>query len=368
MAVPDTLILAGGPGERRIALLADDEVLSFVIDRGDPAVGDVFLGRVLAKPPGGGATFVDIGAALPGYLPRSGDWHEGQALPVQVTAEARSDKGAVLTHRVALDTLPDWAQLKPPAKLLAPGHLARLLADYPAMERLLVDEPSLLPEARKLFPLAELQRGAWRDSGAADTLDLALGRIVPLTGGARLIIDEAAGATVIDVDAGGVNRDEANRLAMREIARQVRLRNVGGQIIMDPIAGDGSTYLQGLVDQLKTHLAADPVPTDVLGITKMRMIELVRTRRLPSLSDYFLAPPEPRRSAASLALEALQAILTEAEASPHRTLALVAAPAIIHYLQSRPNLIAETQTRLGRPLALEAQDGRTGFTITDRRS
>ena len=368
MAVPDTLILAGGPGERRIALLAGDEVLGFVIDRGDPAVGDVYLGRILAKPPGGAATFVDIGAVLPGYLPRTGDWHEGQALVVQVTAEARHDKGAVLTHRVAPEILPDLAHVKPPARLIAPGRLARLLADLPALRQVLVDEPSLLPEARKLFPAAELQRGIWRDSGAADALDLALGRLVPLAGGARLIIDEAAGATIIDVDAGGLNRDEANRLAMREIARQLRLRNIGGQIIIDPIPGEGSGYLQALIDPLKSHLAADPVPTDVLGITKMRMIELVRTRRLPSLSDYFLTSPQPQRSAASLALEALQAILAEADAAPHRTLALVAAPAIIHYLQSRPDLIAETQTRLGRPLALEAQDGELGFTITDKRS
>jgi len=367
MTVPDRLILAGGPGERRIAVLAGDEVLTFAIDRGDPAVGDVFLGRVLAKPPGGGATFVDIGAALPGYLPRSGDWHEGQALPVQVTAEARLDKGAVLTHRVAVETLPDLAGLKPPTKLIAPGRLARLLADFSAIGDLLVDEPSLLPEARKLFPAAELRRGVWRDSGAADTLDLALARIVPLAGGARLILDETAGATVIDIDAGGVPRDEANRLALREIARQIRLRNIGGQIILDPIPGEGQGYLQGLVDQLKSLLAEDPVPTDSLGVTKMRMIELVRTRRLPSLSDYFLAPPEPRRNAASLALEALQAILAEAAAAPHRTLTLVAAPALIHYLHSRPDLIAETQTRLGRPLALEVLDGTAGFSITDRK-
>lgn len=367
MAVPDTLILAGGPGERRIALLADDTVLSFVIDRGDPAVGDVFLGRILARP-GGGATFVDIGAALPGYLPRSGDWHEGQALPVQVTTEARLDKGAVLTHRVAPEILPDLAQLKPPAKLIAPGRLARLIADLPALRQVLVDEPSLLPEARKLFPIAELRSGIWRDSGAADALDLALSRVVPLAGTARLIIDEAAGATIIDIDAGGLDRDATNRLAMSEIARHLRLRNIGGQIIIDPIPGEGPGYLQGLVDELKAHLAADPVPTDVLGVSKMRMIELVRTRRLPSLSDYFLAAPQPQRSVASLALEALQAILAEAQAAPHRTLALVAAPAIIHHLQSRPDLIAETQMRLGRPLALEAQDGRSGFIITDKKS
>jgi len=363
MTSPDRLILAGGPGERRIALLAGDAVLGFAIDRGDPAVGDILLGRVLAKPPGGGATFVEIGAALPGYLPRPGDWHEGQALPVQVTAEARGGKGAVLTNRITRE-LPDVTRMKAPARLIAPSRLARLLADNPGVSELLVDEPSLLPEARKAFPGAELKRGIWRDSGAADALDLALSRIVPLPGGARLIIDESAAATLIDIDAGGAQRDAANRAAMDEIARQLRLRNIAGQIIVDPIAGGD---LQELVALLKTALAEDPIDTDVLGLTRMRMIELVRTRRQPSLSEYFLSAPQPQRSAASLALEALQAILAEAEAAPHRTLALVAAPAIIHYLQSRPDLIAETQTRLGRPLALDARDGETGFIITDKR-
>jgi hypothetical protein len=126
--------------------------------------------------------------------------------------------------------------------------------------------------------------------------------------------------------------------------------------------------LHELVDLLKMSLADDPIAADVLGLTRMRMIELVRTRRLPSLSDYFLAPLQPQRSAASLALEALQAILAEAQAAPHRTLALVAAPGIVHYLQSRPDLITETQTRLGRPLALEARDGEAGFIITDKKS
>lgn len=434
MTAPDTLILAGGPGERRIALLAGDEVLSFVIDRGDPAPGDILLGRVIAKPADGGATFIDIGTQLPGYLPRAGNWHEGQSLLVQVGAASRLDKGTVLTHRVQLNRgavaysraqepglgiaaqldsdfraaathviaphlqpservilfekidetqmLPEiealrreWQELieraqrvKAPHRLVAPSALAKLIEEQPGIKRLVVDEPSLLPEARKIFLTAELKRGAWGDSGAAEALDMALSRIVPLTGGARLIFDEGAGATIIDVDAGKMDRDLVNQVAVKEIARQLRLRNIAGQIIIDSIPGEYAGSIHNVVSQLKTHLAADPIPTDVLGATKMRMIELVRTRRLPSLSDYFLAPPEPKRSAASLALEALQAILAEAEASPHRTLALVAAPAIIHYLQSRPDLIAEAQTRLGRPLALEAQDGGSGFTITDRRS
>lgn len=339
MSEIDGLILSGGPGERRIALLAGDEVAGFVIDRGQPMVGDILQGRVKAR--AGGGTFVEIGATLPGYLPRAGDWHEGQSLLVQVTAEARLDKGAVLTDKVQGS----------PLKL---GGLGWTLQREKGIRRLLVDQPFLLPEAKRLFPAAELQRGAW----PAEVLEQALSRIVPLAGGGRLIIDEAAAATLIDIDAGALGRDEANRLAMREIARQVRLRNIAGQIIIDPIPGDSPKSIQQAVEELRKHLAAD-----LLGVTKMRMIELIRPRRAPSLSDYFLSAPEPRRNAASLALEALQAVLAEAEAVPLKPLALLAAPAIVHYLNSRPELLADCAERLGRPLTLTARPDLDGFEV-----
>lgn len=342
MSEIDGLILSGGPGERRLALLAGDEVAGFVIDRGQPMAGDILQGRVKAR--AGAGTFVEIGAALPGYLPRPGDWHEGQALLVQVTAEARQDKGAVLTDKVE----------GPPVKL---GGLGWTLRRHPAISRLLVDQPSLLPEAKRLFPGAELRRGAW----PADILDQALSRVVPLTGGGRIIIDETAAATLIDIDAGGLDRDEANSLAMREIARQVRLRNIAGQIIIDPIPGDSPKSIQRAVDQLKTLLDAD-----ILGVTKMRMIELIRPRRAPSLSDYFLSPPEPKRNAAGLAFEALQAVLAEAEAAPLRRLALLAAPDVVHYLNSRPELLAECADRLGQSLTLVASPDIQTFEIKPR--
>jgi Ribonuclease G/E len=335
----DGVILSGGPGERRLALLAGDEVVSFVIDRGQPMAGDIILGRVKAR--AGGGTFVEIGASLPGYLPRPGDWHEGQSLLVQVTAEARLGKGAVLTDKVQGQ----------PVKL---GGLGWTLQREKNIRRVLVDQPFLLPEAKRLFPSAELQRGAW----PADVLDQALTPTVPLPGGGRIIIDEAAAATLIDIDAGGLDRDEANRLAMAEIARQIVLRNIAGQVIIDPIPGDSPKSIQQAVEQLKAHLAAD-----ILGVTKMRMIELVRPRRAPSLSDYFLSAPEPRRNAASLALEALQAVLAEAEAAPLRQIALLAAPAIVQYLNSRPELLADCAEKLGRPLTVTPRPDLDGFEV-----
>jgi hypothetical protein len=97
----------------------------------------------------------------------------------------------------------------------------------------------------------------------------------------------------------------------------------------------------------------------------MRLIELVRPRRQPSLSDSFLAPPEPRRNAASLALEALQAVLAEALQRPAAILTLAAAPEIIRWLDKRPDLLAETRQRLGRGLLLSPRAGMEGFEVTD---
>jgi ribonuclease E/ribonuclease G len=349
----DTLVLTGGPGERRIALLASDEVMEFVIDRGEPLTGDIIQGRVKAR--AGAGTFVEIGAALPGYLPRPGDWHEGQSILVQVTAEARPDKGAVLTDKVPAGSAP-----------FRSGGLGRTLQREKAISRLLVDQPALLAEAKRLFPGAQLQRGVWRDCGAADALEFALSRAVALPEGGRVIFDQAAAATLIDIDAGGLDRDEANRLAMGEIARQLRLRNIAGQILIDAIPGDSPKSIQQAVEALKRHLAADPIKCDLLGVTKMRMIELVRPRRRPSLSDYFLSPPQPKRNAAGLALEALQAVLAEAEAAPHRRLSLLAPPAVTHYLNSRPELLAECAERLGRPLPVAARSDLEGFAIVDQ--
>ena len=74
------------------------------------------------------------------------------------------------------------------------------------------------------------------------------------------------------------------------------------------------------------------------------------------------------RGVVSLALEALRDTVRAVAHAPTMSPRIIAAPAVIHYLQSRPDLIAETQTRLGRPLALEIRDGMAGFLIQDGKS
>ena len=333
MAGIDRLILTGGPGERRIALCEGDAVIEFRIDRFEPKAGDVLQGRILQRSKGMGAAFVEIGAALPGFLPRPEGRNEGDKVNVLVLAAARRDKGAKLQ-------LTDEA----PQRRSALDRIEFEIAEV------LVADPSLLPEARARYRQARLQADSW----PADAFDAALARETPLPNGGRLIFDETAGAVVIDIDGGAMAPAEANKLALAEIARQVRLRSIAGHILIDAIPAKNKS---ALVKTAQAILSDDL--TQIVGITKLGMLEVIRERRQPSLSEWFLRPAEPRRTVDSLALEALRAAVHHPSLAP---LALLAAPDIIHYLQSRPDLLAETETRLGRKLALRARDG-DGFEI-----
>ena len=428
----DRLILTGGPGERRLALLSGDAVLDLLIDRFTPRAGDLFLGRVLARPAGLSAAFVEIGDGQPGFLSQSGKAREGDALLVQVTAAARRHKGAALSARptlpgrwlaydphrpgltlarriegeardrlrgtlapllqdgegaVARSTAPQaseeelageladlrrrWtaltrqaAGLKPPARLYAPALIEGALAEFPAIRAVETDEPALLAEARAVFPGARLVPRCWEESGAADLLEQCLERRVPLAGGGALTIDETEALTVIDIDGGARGPAEANRAALPEIARQMRLRALAGHILIDVIPPCGKPQMAELLKTLETLLAGDPTPTQVIGATRLGLVELTRERRRPTLAELFLADPGPARNARALGLEGLAAALRAAAHDPALSPLLTAAPEVIHWLHSRPDLLAETRSRLGRPLALAAKDGMTGFTLT----
>jgi ribonuclease E/ribonuclease G len=176
------------------------------------------------------------------------------------------------------------------------------------------------------------------------------------------VLDETAGATIIDVDGGGMAVMEANRLALPVMVEQIALRGLAGHILLDVIPTNDKPSQSALVDELRQLLEDDPA--EIIGATRLGLIEVTRERRQPSLAEWFYRPPEPRRTAASLALEALQAVLREALACPGAILSLRAAPDIVHYLDRRPDLLAEIKDRLGRALPLIARPDLTGFEVS----
>ncbi|MCR6631433.1 MAG: ribonuclease E/G [Magnetospirillum sp.] len=252
------------------------------------------------------------------------------------------------------------AQAQPPAVLWRPDPLLRLLADNPGVTRVLVDDPSLLNPAKACFAgPVELHRGPplFDLHDVEDAIAAALDPVVPLPCGGRVTIEPTAALTAIDVDSGGASAAEANTQAVGVIARQLRLRNVAGQIVVDFVSGGGKGALFKLVSALKQAVARDPVATHVIGLTPLGLVEITRERKGPSLAELCQERHfGPSTDAAALA--ALRHVLAEARHRPGRGLGLVVAPDVASALYYRSAAIAEVEERLGRKLAVRAEAGR----------
>lgn len=340
MPAIDAAVVSSAPGETRIALLAGGEVIELVVDRGSVARGDIVTGRVIEIAPQLGAAFVAIGEPEPGYVAKKGALTVGTTALFAVTVGARPGKGAELKLAAA-----DSREYRRSA-------LARVLADFPTIDRVAVDDPAALAEARRLFPSAIVEPGCFENSGAADALDEALARRVPLTGGGSLVFAETEAATVIDIDGAGGMPAVVNEAAMPVIARHLRLRNLAGHILIDAIPTRGRGAVPHLAAALREAVADDPVPVQVAGRTPLGMIELTRRRRGPSLAEVMLEPAGPVASAETVGLQGLHALLREAAARPGASLALALLPRAAQRLRARPDILAEAGRRMGRPVVV----------------
>jgi Rne/Rng family ribonuclease len=128
-----------------------------------------------------------------------------------------------------------------------------------------------------------------------EQIDEALAGSIALPSGAMLHIDETKAMTVVDVDSGqarleGVGAKAARSLlkvnldAVPEIARQIRLRNIGGIIVVDFIDLRSRELRQQVVDTLRQAVATDPHPVWVGTMSRLGLLELTRQRRGPALA------------------------------------------------------------------------------------
>jgi ribonuclease G len=120
-----------------------------------------------------------------------------------------------------------------------------------------------------------------------------LSRRVPLTGGGSIVIDETEALIAIDVNTGGDvrHRNQAaailntNLEAATEIARQLRLRQISGIIVVDFVDMDDSQHVQQIIDRVREELKKDRVSADFVDMTGLGLVEITRKRRGESLSD-----------------------------------------------------------------------------------
>ena len=288
-----------------------------------------------------------------------------------------------------------WAEIEgkrgsvaPPVRLyLEQAPLRRVLRDETTadLRRIVVDDAGALAEARalceRLAPeaadLLELHReppALFEAHGIEEQIESALVPRIDLAGGGSVLIEETAALTAIDVNTGGgaagVGPEETARLtnleAAAEIARQIRLRGIGGLVVVDFVSMRRHHHEKEVLEALGAAVAGDRVAVHVAGFTRFGLVEMTRERRHASLSEVLLEECPAcdaaglARSAETVALEALRRVLAEARARPGAPLRLTAAPAVIEVLRGPAGAaLGEVEERLGRSLELDA-DGKLG--------
>ncbi len=115
-------------------------------------------------------------------------------------------------------------------------------------------------------------------------------RKVWLKNGGYIVIDETEAMTVIDVNSGKAaeSRDNAkiNLAACEEIARQIRLRNIGGMIIADFINTKDKSENEKLLEYMKKCILSDRVKVHVVGMTELGLMQMTRQKKRKPLSRY----------------------------------------------------------------------------------
>ncbi len=148
------------------------------------------------------------------------------------------------------------------------------------------------------------EKGSLMESaGLTRARDKALERRVWLESGGNLVFDLCEAMTVIDVNTAKFTGKRAleatirqtNLEAAQEIARQVRLRNLGGMILIDLIDMEAEQDRQDVLNALETAFAADRVKTVVHGFTSLGLVEMTRKKvRAPLWQDWMEACPACR--------------------------------------------------------------------------
>lgn len=188
---------------------------------------------------------------------------------------------------------------KAPSLLYQSSNLVeRFVRDFigRSIEEIVVDtfeDYKRLKDALSPYPALQRVVRFYRDNenvfsayGIESELEKALRRQVWLKNGAYLVIDETEALTVIDVNTGKfVGKNDVhdtilktNVLAAKEIARQLRLRDISGIIIIDFIDMERQQDQMLVLEQLKTELKKDRTKTNVVGLTGLGLVEMTRKK------------------------------------------------------------------------------------------
>jgi ribonuclease G len=201
-------------------------------------------------------------------------------------------------------------------------------------------------------------------------IEKALARRVDLKSGGTLVIDQTEAMTTIDVNTGGFvgqrNFDDTvfktNLEAAQAIARQLRLRNLGGIIVVDFIDMESAEHRAAVLDELKRALARDRTRMTVSGFTALGLVEMTRKRTRESLAHVLCEPCAACggrgavKTARTVCYEVLREILREARAFQAKEYRVLVSQAVYDLFQEEESgALAMLSDFIEKPVSVQVE-------------
>jgi ribonuclease G len=203
--------------------------------------------------------------------------------------------------------------------------------------------------------------------GVEDELLRALQRNINLQSGGHLVFDQTEAMTTIDINTGSyvghINLEQTifrtNREAVDVIARQIRLRNLGGIIIIDFIDMIDPDHKAELLEALTVALAKDSARTQISELSSLGLVQMTRKRTRESL-EHILCVPCPLcqkrgsiKSVATVCYEIFRELQRSAQLYQGRGFVAVVAPVVAAELANQQStMLADLQAQLGKTIKL----------------
>jgi len=203
-----------------------------------------------------------------------------------------------------------------------------------------------------------------------DDIERALARRVDLKSGGYLIIDQTEALTTVDVNTGGFVGGrtfddtifKTNLEAAQVIARQLRLRNLGGIIIIDFIDMDTEEHRNAVLNEFRKALARDRTRMTVNGFTQLGLVEMTRKRTRESLA-HVLCEPCPvcagrgeLKTAQTVCYEVLRELVRESRQFEAREFRILASQQVIDmFLDEESHNLAMLSDFIGKPISLQVE-------------
>jgi ribonuclease G len=284
-------------------------------------------------------------------------WEHVRARVAEVTAGSVVHEDLPLSLRVLRDELARGVQ--------------RVLVDSPReYQRMREFAAAFMPQGAPGIELYAGPRPIFDLNGVEEEIAKALDRKVPLKSGGHLVIDQTEAMTTIDVNTGAYvghrNLEETifrtNLEAAVSIARQLRLRNLGGIIIIDFIDMRDEPHRRAVLSALERALSGDRAQTHIVSLSPLGLVEMTRKRTRESL-EHLLCTPCPScegrgfvRTPETVCNEIFREIVRQSRQFASRELLILAHQDVVdRLLDEESATLGELEAQVGRPIRLQVE-------------